>query len=157
MDGSEDTRGPLTIEFLDRARHFSVSLNARRAPSASKILEQVAPHEEVSYHAKRDGQVLFIYEHALAGCPIEAPQTAGEPGDVFIYAGDSDASGREGLPQLMVVYGPANLFVEPFDIGGGLKERSYGFVGRVDHVEDLRLLGDDMWRTGIERVKVGGR
>lgn len=96
-------------------------------------------------HAKRDGQVCFVNLERLSGLP-EGDRTAGEPGDVFVFGGDPTGPRRERSGQLVLVYGSDNLFVRPFDRGG--RPRGYRRIGSVGDIDELRRLGEHVWRHG---------
>jgi hypothetical protein len=102
-------------------------------------------------HAKRDGQACFAYADELTGAPA-AGQSSGRPGEIFAFGGDPSGSGGERRGQLIFVYGPANLFVEPFD--RGFHERRYRRVGAIEDVDELARLGEHMWRHGSQRVEL---
>lgn len=142
----------LWVDFPNHALSFCLRADESLAPLAGVTLARLDELECSAYHAKRDGQVLFFYVDALAGCPVEHPRTRGSIGEIFVFPGDPTGSGRERAAQLLIVYGPDNLFVEPFD--RGFKERSYGLVGRTDQPDHLRILGDSIWRRGIEKVRI---
>jgi hypothetical protein len=143
----------LTIDFPNRGLAFRFYVNESVAPAAGTILINMNELEFTAYHAKRDGQVIFIPIDALANCPIESPQHKGNAGDVFLFPGDAASTGRERSSQLLIVYGPDNVFLEPFD--RGFNVRSYGLVGRLDQLDRLRTLGESLYRRGSERVRVG--
>lgn len=103
-------------------------------------------------HAKRDGQACFAYADELTGAEASG-QSSGRPGEIFAFGGDPSRSGGERRGQLIFVYGPQNLFVEPFD--SGLRERRYQRVGMVDDVAELARLGEHMWRHGVQHVELG--
>jgi len=102
-------------------------------------------------HAKRDGQVCFAYADELTGVATSG-RSSGQPGEIFAFGGDPSGSGDERRGQLIFVYGPANLFVEPFD--RGFHERAYSRVGAIDDVHGLARLGERMWRHGSQRVEL---
>jgi hypothetical protein len=102
-------------------------------------------------HAKRDGQACFAYADELTGARTSG-QSSGEPGEIFAFGGDPSGSGEERRGQLIFVYGPANLFVEPFD--RGFRERRYLLVGTIEDVGELARLGEHMWRHGSHRVEL---
>jgi hypothetical protein len=102
-------------------------------------------------HAKRDGQACFAYADELTGATT-AGQSSGRPGEIFAFGGDPGGSGGERRGQLIFVYGPANLFVEPFD--RGFRERAYQRVGTIDAVTELARLGEHTWRHGLQHVEL---
>ena len=101
-------------------------------------------------HAKRDGQVLFVFADGLSGAELTLSETCGEPGDVFLFSGDSESTTDERRGQILFVYGEDNLFVEPFD--RGFKRRRYQRVGRVSPTSDLHRLGEHVWRRGAVEI-----
>lgn len=102
-------------------------------------------------HAKRDGQACFAYADELTGARASG-QTSGRPGEIFAFGGDPSRSDGERRGQLVFVYGPQNLFVEPFD--RGFHERRYQRVGAIDDVAGLARLGEHMWRHGSQQVEL---
>jgi hypothetical protein len=102
-------------------------------------------------HAKRDGQACFAYVDELTGAATDG-QSSGLPGEIFAFGGDPSGSAGERRGQLVVVYGPDNLFVEPFD--RGFHERRYRRVGAIDDVPALARLGERMWRDGSRLVEL---
>jgi hypothetical protein len=103
-------------------------------------------------HAKRDGQVLFFFADDLTGAPLRNLQTSGRPGDIFAFSGDAGAAGNERRGQVLIVYGEDNLFVEPFD--RGFIERGYQRIGAFGGVDELRRLGEHIWRHGAQRAEL---
>jgi hypothetical protein len=100
-------------------------------------------------HAKRDGQACFAYVDELTGAATPG-QPSGRPGEIFAFGGDPSGSGGERRGQLIFVYGPANLFVEPFD--RGFHERLYTRAGQIEDVPELARLGEHLWRRGSQQV-----
>lgn len=100
-------------------------------------------------HAKRDGQACFAYVDELTGAATSG-ESSGQPGEIFAFGGDPSGSAGERRGQLIFVYGPANLFVEPFD--RGFHERSYRRVGTIEDVPGLARLGEHLWRHGSQQV-----
>lgn len=102
-------------------------------------------------HAKRDGQACFAYVDELTGAAASG-QVSGEPGEIFAFGGDPSGPGGERRGQLVFVYGPDNLFVEPLDLG--LRERPYRRVGTIDDVPALARLAEHIWRHGSQPVEL---
>lgn len=103
-------------------------------------------------HAKRDGQACFAFVDELTGATTATGQSSGRPGEIFAFGGDPSQSGDERRGQLIFVYGPDNLFVEPLD--RGLRERRYQRVGAFDEVAELVRIGEHVWRHGALQVEL---
>jgi hypothetical protein len=142
----------MRLEFPTRRISFDLQLDRNAAPRAAELLESYAS-ETYAHHAKRDGQLIFTYLDTPIELELEQPRTEGVPGDALVFPGNPDATGRERLAQLVIVYGPDNLFVEPLD--EDIRPRAYGFVGQIADTEKLRWLGDEIWRAGLERLRIG--
>lgn len=114
------------------------------------VVKHDRPLRTPMMHAKRDGQVCFVYA-ATAGFGAAPLRDHGEPGDVFVFNGRPDAKGLEGRAQVLFVYGPDNLFVCPFD--EGFLPREYRWIGRIDDVGSLERLGEHIWRHGACQIE----
>jgi hypothetical protein len=143
---------PLTLSFRCEAPAVTAEGQLQREllPSIPAILRPRQAHEVQLLHAKRDGQVCFLYCDDLTGSAIEKPETAGQPGDLFFFGGDPSLEGGEARGQILLVYGEDNLFVEPFD--RGFQTRGYQRIGRLEPTNALQLLGEEIWRHGARQV-----
>lgn len=134
----------LRCDALGRALHGWVE-----ATPLGRTLALGARRSVSLLHAKRDGQACFVYVDELTGAAA-AGRSSGRPGDVFAFGGDPSGSGDERRGQLVLVYGPDNLFVEPLD--RGLRERSYQRVGAIADVAELSRLATHIWRHGAQSI-----
>jgi len=141
--------GPLKLEI--RRESPAVCINGRVGNAVGDAVES-SPWRTTMLHAKRDGQVCFLFADALTGRALGSTAEHGQPGDVFVFGGDETGGGEERRGQILFVYGPDHAFVEPFD--RGFTPRGYEWVGRVDDIAELHRLGEEIWRHGAVEIEL---
>jgi hypothetical protein len=142
----------LSLRWGAPAGEAQGELSPEPLPSIPALFQPGLPRRVQLRHAKRDGQVCFLYCDDLTGVTVEEPQTRGAPGDLFFFGGDRSLEGDERRGQILLVYGEDNLFVEPFE--RGFETRGYQRLGRFEPIAALQTLGEDIWRHGAREIEL---